>query len=107
MAMASYLSVLMLRSPAGRLEEAMNQFVEREVLQVCRDAVPGFVSGRLLRSNDQADTACVICEWEDQAAFEQWMSSPARNPATPERIFEPSGRSALFFTVHSLYREEP
>lgn len=102
--MAPYVSVLMLRSPPGRLDEAIAQFEERRVLETCRDAVPGFVSGRLLRSLDDADAACVICEWTDRAAFEQWMASPLRSPGTTDRVFEPAGRSAVFELVRALRR---
>lgn len=102
--MAPYVSVLMLRSPPGRLDDAIAQFMERRVLETCLDAVPGFVSGRLLRSHDDADQACVICEWTDRAAFEQWMASPRRSPPTADRVFEPSGRSALFEQVQALHR---
>lgn len=100
----AYVSVLSLRSPPGRREEAIVQFIERGVLQTCHDAVPGFLSGRLLRSADDEDLTCVICEWADRAAFEDWMSSPQRSPSHPDRIFEPSGRSALFESVHMLRR---
>lgn len=99
-----YISVLSLRSPPGRREEAIAQFMDRGVLQTCRDAVPGFLSGRLLRSQDDEGLACVICEWADRQAFEQWMASPLRSSAHPDRIFEPSGRSALFELVEELKR---
>lgn len=102
--MAHYTSVLTLRSPPGRLDEAIAQFIDRRVLETCRDAVPGFVSGRLMRSQDDPAQACVICEWTDRAAFEQWMSSPQRAPATPDRVFEPTGRSALYELVQELRR---
>lgn len=102
--MAAYFSVLTLRSPPGRLDEAIAQFIDRRVLETCRDAVPGFVSGRLLRSQDDDTQACVICEWTDRAAFEQWMTSPRRGPATPDRVFEAAGRSALFELVQELHR---
>lgn len=102
--MATYVSVLTLRSPPGRLDEAMAQFAERRVLETCRDAVPGFLSGRLMRSHDDPQVACVICEWVDRQAFEQWMSSPLRSPGTGDRVFEPAGRSALFESVLELRR---
>ena len=102
--MTHHVSVLMLRSPPGRLDEAIAQFVDAGVLQTCRDAVPGFISGRLLRASGDDPQACVICEWTDAAAFEQWMNSPLRGSPHPDRIFEPSGRSALFESVQMLRR---
>lgn len=102
--MARYTSVLTLRSPPGRLDEAIAQFINHRVLEICRDAVPGFVSGRLMRSQDDPNQACVICEWTDRDAFEQWMTSPQRTPATPDRVFEPTGRSALYELVQELRR---
>lgn len=103
-AMDRYVSVLMLRSAPGKLAEAIAQFEDARVLQTCRDAVPGFVSGRLLRSEDDPTSACVICEWTDRAAFEQWMSSPLRRSDRPGRLFEPSGRSALFAQIQQVDR---
>lgn len=102
--MKPYISVLQLRSPPGMRGQAIEQFMQRGVLTICRDAVPGFLSGRLLQSQDDPNLACVICEWTDREAFEQWMSSPLRSPNTPDRLFEPSGRSALFELVEELHR---
>ena len=102
--MAPYVSVLNLRSPAGRREEAIEQFMRSRVLETCRDAVPGFVSGRLMRSQDDPDLACVICEWTDREAFEQWMNSPRRGGGGSQRVFEPAGRSALFELAQELRR---
>lgn len=82
----------------------MAQFMRLGVLEICRDAVPGFVSGRLLRSADDENLACVICEWDSREAFEQWMNSPLRASGAPDRLFEPSGRSALFEPVQELRR---
>ena len=102
--MANYVSILTLRAPVGRRDEAMDQFMRAGVLETCRDAVPGFVSGRLLRSQDDEGVACVVCEWTDREAFEQWMNSPRRGGGGSQRIFEPAGRSALFELVQELHR---
>jgi heme-degrading monooxygenase HmoA len=102
--MAGYVSVLMLCCPPGRLDEALGQFMQHGVLQICRDAVPGFIRGRLMRAQDDPVHACVICEWTDRAAFEQWMAHPQRNADLPGRLFEPSGRSALFELVQDVGR---
>jgi heme-degrading monooxygenase HmoA len=102
--MSPYISILTLRSLPGRREEALAQFTQRRVLETCRDVVPGFLSGRLLRSHDDDDLACVICEWTDRAAFEQWMNSPHRRSDASQRLFEASGRSALFELEQELRR---
>ena len=102
--MAPFLSILQLRSPPGRRDEAIAQFQDNRVLETCRDAVPGFLSGRLLRSHDDENLVCVICEWTGPEAFDQWMSSPRRGGGGPTRGFEPAGRSALFERVQSLER---
>lgn len=102
--MAPFLSILSLSSPPGRREDAITQFMDNRVLETCRDAVPGFLSGRLLRSQDDENLVCVICEWTDREAFEQWMSSPRRGGGGANRIFEAAGRSALFELAQSLAR---
>ncbi len=102
--MAAICSVLHLRCPPGRLDEALAQFEAARVLETCREAVPGFINGRLLRSLDDDATACVICEWESREAFEQWQASPRRRVDIPERLFEPSGRSAVYAQVREVHR---
>lgn len=102
--MTAYVSVLMLRSPEGRLDEALTQFMGNRVLETCRDVIPGFLSGRLLRATEDPNQACVICEWVDRAAFEQWMTSPHRRSSAPGRVFEPSARSQLFELVQDMRR---
>ena len=104
--MAAFVSLLTLQAPAHQREDAIAEFLERKVFERCRDAVPGFVSARLLRSIDDPSKVCVIAEWTDQAAFEQWMASPQRgaggDPA--QRLFSASGRSLLFDVAYELVR---
>lgn len=102
--MAHYVSLLTLRCPEGKLDAALAQFQAARVLEICRDAVPGFVSGRLLRSLQDDATACVLCEWESREAFEQWQNSPRRRIEVPDRLFEPAGASALFDVAAELHR---
>lgn len=103
--MAPWVSVLSLRCAPEQRDAAIAQFIEHRVLETCRDAVPGFLSGRMLKSCDDAGAVIVICEWVDQAAFEQWMNSPRRNNQSgADRLFAPAGRSALYVLAQGLAR---
>lgn len=103
--MSPYLSILKLSAPPGRLEEAITQFIDNRVIEICKDAIPGFLSGRLVRPvADDVSQAWVLCEWTDQQAFEDWMNSPLRGGGNEARLFMPPGRSELFQTAHAVVR---
>lgn len=105
--MAAFFSLLNLKCPANRRDDAIAQFLDGKIIESCRDTVPGFVSGRLLRSMDDPGATCVLVEWQDKQAFEDWMSSPVRGARSQDSLFEPPGRSHLFEVVHEVRRQAP
>lgn len=95
--------LLKLRSDPGRREDAIAAFKSSGIIEKCRDAIPGFVGGALMKSRQDAAAACVLVEWRDEQAYEDWMNSPARG-SDDKRIFEPPTRSHLYEMVHEVRR---
>ncbi len=101
--MQRFVSVLPLSALPAVREAAIDTFVETAVIERCREAIPGFIRGTLLRSRHDPSAACVVVEWRDEQAFEDWMNHPSRGSGE-KRLFAPSGRSHLYEVVHEVGR---
>ena len=103
--MASFFSILTLNAAPEDRDEAISRFIASGPIEKCRDAIPGFVSGRLLKSMDDPSLAHVLVEWRDRRAYEDWMASPLRGGGDPDRrLFSPPTRSHLFELAHEVVR---
>jgi heme-degrading monooxygenase HmoA len=74
----SYRAWLSVRALPGRRDELVTAFVTRRVIEECREAIPGFIHGELLLSEDDPDAVCVTVEWQDRQDFQAWQASPVR-----------------------------
>lgn len=96
-------SLLSLRVHSGQREAAARSFARRRVLEECAEAIPGFLGGELMLSQDDPDLMCVSALWDCEASFQQWLASPVRAAQGPDlAIFlaqVPS--STLFRVAHS------
>lgn len=101
--MQRFVSVLPLSALPDAREAAIASFVEVGVIERCRDSIPGFISGTLLRSKHDPSAACVVVEWRDEHAFEDWMNHPSRGGGE-KRLFAPPGRSHLYEVVYEVRR---
>lgn len=63
---------------AGQRDALLRAFLDHRVLEDCRAAIPGFLGGELLVSEDDPDALCVTVEWADKKSFEDWQASPIR-----------------------------
>jgi heme oxygenase (mycobilin-producing) len=71
--------VSIVRINAIEVPEGMGEMLEGRFAQRAGevDKVPGFLGFDLLRPSDESNTYFVITKWEDEAAFDGWLSSPA------------------------------
>ena len=102
--MTRFISLLPLISPPEARDDAIAGYIAKEVLERCRAEIPGFISGVLLKSLHDPDGTCVMCEWRDEQAFEDWMNSPARSAGGAGVLFKAPGRSQLFVVAHQTDR---
>lgn len=98
---------LSIRAKPGRRDELAAAFVARRVLEECRDAIPGYLQGELLLSEDDADALCVSVVWADRQSFLDWQVSPVRLALEPAlmHLVQSAEPSRLFGSVHRVARE--
>ena len=101
--MSRFLSILTLNAAPESRDEAIDVFIASGVIERCRESIPGFVSGMLLKSMHDAGAACVLVEWKNRQAYDDWMSSPLRG-SHEKRLFEPPPLSHLYELVHEVQR---
>lgn len=96
-------SLLSLRVHPGQREAAAQAYAHRRVLEECAEAIPGFLGGELMLSQDDPDLLCVSALWDGEASYQQWLASPVRAAQGPDlAIFlAQAPSSALFEMAHS------
>jgi len=102
--MTRFISLLPLISPPAARDHAIAGYIAQEVLERCRAEIPGFVTGMLLKSLHDPDGTCVMCEWRNEQAFEDWMNSPVRSTSAAGLLFKAPGRSQLYVVAHQSDR---
>ena len=95
-------SLLSFRVHPGQREAAARAYVCRRVLEECAEAIPGFLGGELMLSQDDPDLMCVIALWDCEASYQQWLASPVRAAQGPDLadFLAQDPSSALFEMAH-------
>ncbi|GAA5235633.1 antibiotic biosynthesis monooxygenase family protein [Verticiella sediminum] len=75
--------MLSLRVHPGQREAAAQAFARRRVLEECAEAIPGFLGGELMLSQDDPDLMYVSALWDGEASYRQWLASPVRAAQGP------------------------
>jgi heme-degrading monooxygenase HmoA len=69
----------MIKVPADAADSFSEKYMQRRIIEECAETIPGFLHGELMRSHDGDGLHCVMCQWADKAAYEQWVASPVRD----------------------------
>ena len=88
----------------GQRDALVRAFVERRVIEECKETIPGFLGGELLLSEDDPDALCVTVEWADRQSFLDWQNSSVRAAQTPAvaPFLSAMPSSQLFHCVHAV-----
>ena len=103
----TYRAWLTVRAKPGQRDALAAAFIERRIIEECRDTVAGFLGGELLLAHDDPDALCVTVEWADREAFLVWQASPVRAAQAPAllHLAQSAEPSRLFRGVHRVERE--
>jgi heme-degrading monooxygenase HmoA len=80
----SFFSMMMVKVLEGQAEEAAQVWIKNRIVEAAAETVPGFLQGEVMLSTDEPDQVCVMCGWEDKAAYEEWRNSPVRANITTD-----------------------
>jgi heme-degrading monooxygenase HmoA len=70
--------MLMIKVHNGDAKAAAEAHTKRRSIEEAAESIPGFVHGETMLSTDEPDLFCVMCGWENEAAYQQWLDSPLR-----------------------------
>ena len=71
-------SMMDIRTRPGQRDAAVKAFLARRVFEECAQAIPGFVEGRLLTTQDEPERMSVVAQWTDTESFTAWTKHPVR-----------------------------
>lgn len=75
----TYCTLLMIKVPGDAAKAFSDKYIQRRIIDECAETIPGFLHGELMQSVDGDGLHCVMCQWTDKAAYEQWVASPVRD----------------------------
>lgn len=100
----SFWTMLMIKVHDGNAEAAAQAHTKRRAIEEAAETIPGFLHGETLLSTDEPDLMCVLCGWENEAAYKQWQDSPVRAKQVTDLAGVLSGdiKTWSFRSVHSV-----
>lgn len=92
------------RATPGQREALVQAFLERRVIEECRDTIPGYLGAELLLSENDPDALCVTVEWVDRQSCLDWQASPVRAAQFPALagLLSSMSPSQLYQCVHAV-----
>lgn len=100
----TFWSMLTTKVAAERADTSIAAFVKRRCIEESAESIPGFRHGQLLQSTDDPGVLCVLCSWDDQASYQQWLDSPLRAKQFPDlqRVLSGDLKTGEFESVHEV-----
>lgn len=103
----AFWTMLMIKVHNGNAGAAADAHTKRRSIEEAAETIPGFVHGETLLSTDDPGLFCVMCTWEDEAAYQAWQNSPVRAKQVEDLAGVISADSAdvktlSFRSVHSV-----
>ena len=74
----TFWTMLMIKVKDGTAEAAAQAHTKRRSIEEAAETIPGFVHGETMLSTDDPSLFCVLCGWENGAAYSEWQNSPLR-----------------------------
>lgn len=74
----SFLTMLMMKAHDGDGEAMAQAHTRRRAIEEAAETIPGFLHGETMLSTEDSGLVCVMCAWEDEAAYREWQNSPVR-----------------------------
>jgi len=105
----AFWTMLMVTVHEGTAEDAAKAHIKRRAIDEAAETVAGFRDGENLLATDDPNLMCVLCVWEDEASYEEWLKSPVRERQTVDLAGMMSSadiKSLSFRSVHSVKKPQ-
>lgn len=104
----TYWTLLMIKSHDGDAKAAAEAHIKRRCTEEAAESIPGFVHGEVMLSTDDPALFCVMCGWENEGAYQQWLASPLRDKQTQDlaSLISADIKTLPFQAVHVVEKIE-
>ena len=100
----SLFTMLMIRAHDGNGEAIERAHTGRRCVEEAAETIPGFLYGETMLSAEDPSLVCVMCVWEDEAAYKEWLDSPLRAKQTEDlaKLISADIKTDSYRSVHSV-----
>ena len=100
----SFWTMLMIKAHDGNGEAVANAHIKRRCVEEAAETIPGFLHGETMLSNEDPGLVCVMCTWEDEAAYHEWQNSPVRAKQTEDlmKVISADVETYSYQSIHTV-----
>lgn len=100
----SFWTMLMIKAHDGNGEAVAQAHIKRRCVEEAAETIPGFLHGETMLSVEDPSLVCVMCTWEDEAAYNEWLGSPLRAKQTEDlmKVLSVDVKSCSYRSVHTV-----
>ena len=104
----TYWTMLMIKVHDGDAKAAADAHTKRRSIEEAAESIPGFVHGETMLSADQPGLFCVMCGWENKAAYQAWQNSPLRAKQVQDLagVISADWSTMSFQSVHTVEKPD-
>ena len=104
----SFWTMLMIKAHDGNGEAVAKAHIKRRCVEEAQETIPGFLHGETMLSPEDPGLVCVMCTWEDEAAYQEWVDSPVRAKQTSDLagVISADIKTYSFRNIHTVAKPE-
>jgi heme-degrading monooxygenase HmoA len=96
--------MLMIKAHDGNGEAVAKAHINRRCVEEAEETIPGFLHGETMLSADDPGLVCVMCTWEDEAAYNEWQNSPVRKKQAEDlvKVISADMSTVSYRSIHTV-----
>lgn len=100
----SFWTMLMLKAHDGNGDAVAQAHINRRCVEEAQETIPGFLHGETMLSAEDPSLVCVMCTWEDEAAYKEWQNSPVRAKQTEDlmKLISVDVKTYSYRSIHTV-----
>ena len=104
----SYWTLLKIKAHDGNGEAIAQAHIKRRCVEEAQETIPGFLHGETMLSAEDPGLVCVMCTWENEAAYQAWVDSPVRAKQTADLagVIAADIKTESYRSIHTVAKPE-
>jgi heme-degrading monooxygenase HmoA len=104
----TFWTMLMIKVKDGDAKAAAEAHTKRRSIEEAMESIPGFRHGETMLCADEPDSFCVMCGWEDEAAYQEWQHSPLRAKQVEDLagVISAETKTICFQSIHVVNKTQ-